>query len=164
VAVNTGALKAVVVNRAVAVKRFAGLRACVKSVAANPSSRRLVGLALLGLALLSTGCATATKPTSDKAAALKAKIDRCLEQTGGKLPTLYVNDPLDLPLVRETPEACRGIELQVQEAVYQRTLQACDKVLARLGRDQPRLSEDERQSAERQLRSCAQGDPDLFYQ
>ena len=151
VAVNTGVLTTVAVKRA----------------AVNPASRCLGGLALVGLALLSTGCATATKPTSDtqaKKAALKAKIERCLEQTGGKLPTLYVNDPLDVPLVRDTPEACRGIELQVQEAVHQRTLQACDKVLARLGRDQPRLSEDERQSAERQLRSCAQGDPELFYQ
>ena len=149
-AVNTGALTTVAVRRA----------------AVNPASRRLVGLALVGLALLSTGCATAKNPTSvrqTQAAALKAKIDRCLEQTGGKLPTLYVNDPLDLPLVRETPEACRGIERQVQEAAHQRTLQVCEQVLAQLSRDQPRLSEEDRQTAERQLSRCVDGDPDLFY-
>ena len=155
VAVNTGVLSTVAVKRA-----------AVKQAAVNPASRCLGGLALVGLALLSTGCATATKPTSDtqaKKAALKAKIERCLEQTGGKLPTLYVNDPLDVPLVRDTPESCRGIELQVQEEVHQRTLTHCAEVTALLGRDQPPLSAEKRQTAERQLRHCVEGDPDLFY-
>jgi hypothetical protein len=150
VAVNTGALTTVAAKR----------------VAVNPASRCLGGLVLVGLALLSTGCATATKPTSDtqaKKAALKAKIERCLEQTGGKLPTLYVNDPLDVPLVRDTPEACRGIELQVQEAVHQRTMTHCAEVTALLGRDQPPLSAEKRQTAERQLRHCVEGHPDIFY-
>lgn len=149
-AVNTGALKSVVVKR----------------VAVNLALRRLLGLALVGLAQLSTGCATATKPTSDtptKAAVLKAEVDRCLEQTGGKLPTLYVSDPLDVPLVRDTPDACRGIELQVQEVVHQRTMTHCAEVTALLGRDQAPLSAEKRQTAERQLRRCVEGDPDIFY-
>ena len=160
VAVNTGVLTTV------AVKRAAVNSAAVKRAAVNPASRCLGGLVLVGLALLSTGCATATKPTSDtqaKKAALKAKIERCLEQTGGKLPTLYVNDPLDVPLVRDTPEACRGIELQVREAVHQRTMTHCAEVTALLGRDQPPLSAEKRQTAERQLRHCVEGDPDIFY-
>ena len=125
----------------------------------------LGGWLLAGIVLLSTGCNATTEisATQAKAAALKAKIDRCLQQTGGRLPTLYVNDPLDLPLVRETPEACRGIELQVQEAVHQRTMTHCAEVSALLGRDQPRLSEEVRQTAERQLRHCVEGDPDIFY-
>ena len=132
----------------------------------NPASKCLVGLVLVGLAVQSTGCVATTKPTSatqTRAPARKAQIDRCLEQTGGKLPTLYVNDPLDVPLVRDTPEACRGIELQVQEAVHQRTMTHCAEVTALLGRDQTRLSEEERQNAERQLRHCVEGDPDIFY-
>jgi len=125
----------------------------------------LGGWLLAGIVLLSTGCNATTEisATQAKAAALKAKIDRCLQQTGGRLPTLYVNDPLDLPLVRETPEACRGIELQVQEAAHQRTLQVCEQVLAQLSRNQSRLTEEERQTAERQLSRCVDGDPDLFY-
>lgn len=101
--------------------------------------------------------------TQAEVAALEARVDRCLEQTGGKVPTLYDNDPLDVPLVRDTPAACKGIELQVQEAVHQRTLQVCQEVSALLGPDQPPLSAEKRQEAERQLRRCAEGNPDLFY-
>ncbi len=112
------------------------------------------------------GCASEPQQQSASqadAAALHSRIERCLQQTGGKLPTLYDSHPLDVPSVRDTPEACRGIELQVQEAVHQRTLKVCDEASSLLSGDPRHLSAETRQTAEGQLRRCAEGDPDIFY-
>ena len=92
-----------------------------------------------------------------------AKIKRCLEATGGTLPTLYPPDPRDIPRVRDTPAACRGIERQVQDSVHRAMLEDCARATYLLGQDPATLPEAQRSWVARQIRACVGGNPDIFY-
>ena len=92
-----------------------------------------------------------------------ARIQRCLDDTGGKLPSLYDPHPEDIPLVRAVPPSCKGIERMVQAVVHRRLLQLCTKATQVLAVGGPPLSDPQRQWAERQLRQCVGGNPDVFY-
>ena len=85
------------------------------------------------------------------------------EATGGKLPTLYPRHPLDIPNVRPTPQACRGIELQVQTAVQTRMIKDCDRATRLLADGRPSLTDQQRRWAQVQIRRCVGGNPDIFY-
>ena len=93
----------------------------------------------------------------------KARIGACLEATGGKLPTLYPPDPLDIPVVRPTPKACHGIEQQVQDAVQAQLIQDCDRATRLLTDGGQGLPDQQRRWAEVQIRRCVGGNPDIFY-
>ena len=96
-------------------------------------------------------------------AAEQARIQRCLEATGGRMPTLFAIDSSDEPAVRPTPPPCRGIERQAQQAVYAKTMQDCTKATGLLADPALSLPEEQRQWAQQQLRRCVGSDREIFY-
>ena len=96
-------------------------------------------------------------------AAAQARIQRCLEATDGRMPTLFAIDSSDEPAIRPTPAPCRGIERQAQQAVYAKTMQDCAKATGLLSDPAPSLPEKQRQWAQQQLRRCVGSDPNIFY-
>ena len=96
-------------------------------------------------------------------AAAQARIQRCLEATGGRMPTLFAIDSSDEPAIRPPPAPCRGIERQAQQAVYAKTMQDCAKATGLLSGPAPSLPEAQRRWAQQQLRRCVGSDPNIFY-
>ncbi|EAU73115.1 hypothetical protein RS9916_26429 [Synechococcus sp. RS9916] len=96
-------------------------------------------------------------------AAAQARIQRCLEATGGRMPTLFAIDSSDEPAIRPTPAPCRGIERQAQQAVYAKTMQDCTKATELLSDPASSQPEEQRRWAQQQLRRCVGSDPKIFY-
>ncbi len=120
----------------------------------------LVSLLLLAACGMEDG---SQAETERQRAAEQARIQRCLQATDGRLPTLFAIDSSDEPAVRPTPVPCRGIERQVQQAVYAKTMQDCTKATGLLADPAPSLSEEQRRWAQQQLRRCVGSDPNIFY-
>ena len=128
--------------------------------------RCLVLMSLLPLAACVMGDGSQVEgegEASRQRAAEQARIQRCLEATGGRMPILFAIDSSDELAVRPTPEPCRGIERQVQQAVYAKTMQDCAKATGLLSGPAPSLPEKQRQWAQQQLRRCVGSDPNIFY-
>ncbi|MGC6482226.1 MAG: hypothetical protein ACON4T_01450 [Synechococcus sp.] len=94
---------------------------------------------------------------------VRDRIRRCLQATGGRLPTLFFIDSPDEPAVRPTPVPCRGIELQVQHAVQTQMMEDCSKATDLLADRGRWLSDQQRQWAQQQLQRCVGSDPDVFF-
>ncbi|MEB3158895.1 MAG: hypothetical protein VKK03_05470 [Synechococcus sp.] len=93
----------------------------------------------------------------------QAQIQRCLKATGGRMPTLFVMTPGDEPPVRPTPEACRGIELKVQEAVQAKLIEDCAKATRLLETPQTGVTATQKRWASTKLRQCVGGDAKTFF-